>query len=170
MILVFFFSHKDHNQLISIVTNEITNILIWLKANKLSMNLSKTHFMFFHPRQKLLSFYYSLVYPYLTDCNVAWSATHCSNLNCTCLLQKRIVQLIAKAGYLSDTAPLCCQLRLLHIFSINSFSIPIFKCSYHHILLPVTYQCFFFSRMVNDSINTVLELPFNIDHIFVELI
>ena len=46
MILAFFVLTKDPNQLISIITNELTQILIWLKANKLSLNLSKTNFVF----------------------------------------------------------------------------------------------------------------------------
>jgi len=119
---------------------------------------------FYFSSKALLSFYYSLLYPYLTYCNVAWSFTYCPNLNCIWPLQKRIVRLIAKAGYLANTAPLFCQLRLLDIFSINSFSIAIFMWSYHYNLLQVT-----FSWLVNDSINIILELPFNIDHIFVEL-
>ena len=48
-------SRKDPNQLISIVTNELTKTSIWLKANKLSLNLSKTNCMFFHPRQKKIN-------------------------------------------------------------------------------------------------------------------
>ena len=47
-----FGSHKDANHLVSIVNNELAKIIIWLKVNKLSLNLTKTNFMIFHPRQK----------------------------------------------------------------------------------------------------------------------
>ena len=47
-----FCSHKDANHLVSIVNNELAKLVIWLKVNKLSLNLSKTNFMIFHPRQK----------------------------------------------------------------------------------------------------------------------
>ena len=47
-----FCSHKDANHLVSIVNNELAKIIIWLKVNKLSLNLTKTNFMIFHPRQK----------------------------------------------------------------------------------------------------------------------
>ena len=47
-----FCSHKDANHLVSIVNNELAKIIISLKVNKLSLNLSKTNFMIFHPRQK----------------------------------------------------------------------------------------------------------------------
>ena len=48
----YFSSHKDANHLVSIVNNELAKIVIWLKVNKLSLNLTKTNFMIFHPRQK----------------------------------------------------------------------------------------------------------------------
>ena len=47
-----FCSHKDANHLVSIVNNELAKIIIWLKVNKLSLNLTKTNFMIFYPRQK----------------------------------------------------------------------------------------------------------------------
>ena len=37
-----FCSHKDASHLVSIVNNEFAKIIIWLKANKLSLNLTKT--------------------------------------------------------------------------------------------------------------------------------
>ena len=50
----YFSSHKHANDLVSIVNNELAKIVIWLKVNKLSLNLTKTNFMIFmiHPRQK----------------------------------------------------------------------------------------------------------------------
>ena len=203
-----FCSHKDANHLVSIVNNELAKIVNWLKVNKLSLNLTKTNFMIFHPRQKkvnvnvpltlentvikqvtetkflgvlidqhlswkphidfvskkisksvgiiakarfylssqtLMILYYSLVYPFLTYCNVAWSSTYCSNLNCIYLLQKRLVRLITKAHYLANTAPLFSQLKVLDIFSINSFSVATFMYSYHHNLLPNSFHDLFLS-------------------------
>ena len=74
---------------------------------------------------------------------MAWSSIYCSNLNCVYLLQKCIVPLIAKVDYLPNTVPLFCQLRLLDIFRVNSFSIAIFMYSCHHNSLLNTFQCFF---------------------------
>ena len=47
-----FCSHTDANHLVSIVNNKLAKIIIWLKVNKLFLNLTKTNFMIFHPRQK----------------------------------------------------------------------------------------------------------------------
>ena len=41
-------------------------------------------------------------------------------------LQKRIVRLTTKAHYLANTTPLFSQLKVLDIFSINSFSVATF--------------------------------------------
>ena len=97
---------------------------------------------FYLSYQTLLTLYYSLVYPFLTYCNVAWSSTYCSNPNCIYLLQKR---LIAKAHYLANTAPLFSQLKVLDIFSINSFSVATFMYSCHHNLLPSSFRDLFLS-------------------------
>ena len=48
--------------------------------------------------------------------------------------------LITKAQYLANTAPLFTQLKVLDIFSINSFSVATFMYSYHHNLLPNSFS------------------------------
>ena len=50
-----FFSHRDTDRLVSIANNELAKIVTWLKANKLSLNLTKTNFMIFHPGQKKIN-------------------------------------------------------------------------------------------------------------------
>ena len=47
-----FCSHTDANHFVSFVNNELARIIIWLKVNKLSLNLTKTNFIIFDPRQK----------------------------------------------------------------------------------------------------------------------
>ena len=106
---------------------------------------------FYLSSQTLMTLYYSLVYPFLTYCNVAWSSTYCSNLNCIYLLQKRLVRLITKAHYLANTAPLFSQLKVLDIFSINSFSVATFMYSYHNNLLPSSFHDLFLSNIILDD-------------------
>ena len=45
-------SHKDLNCLSDMLNLEMNKLSIWFKANKLSLNLKKTKFMVFKPRQK----------------------------------------------------------------------------------------------------------------------
>ena len=48
-----FFKHHDIKHHFTVVNNELVNIKDWLTANKLSSNVEKTRFSFFHkPRNK----------------------------------------------------------------------------------------------------------------------
>ena len=117
--------------------------LSWNSHSFISKKISKTvgiiaKTRFYLSSKSLLTLYYSLVYPYLTYCNVAWSSTYCSNRNRIYLLQKRVVPLnISKTHYLANTAPLLSHLKVLDIYSINSFSVATFMYSYHHNLLSI---------------------------------
>ena len=48
-----FSSGKDRNVLESKTNSELSNISLWLKVNKLSLNIKKTHYMMFFRRKKL---------------------------------------------------------------------------------------------------------------------
>ena len=47
-----FLSGKDPNLLVKIMNQEMENVVDWLKLNKLSLNLKKTHFILFCRRKK----------------------------------------------------------------------------------------------------------------------
>ena len=44
-------SHSNYNDLIRIVNDELKNISVWFKANKLSLNIKKTNYVIFKNRQ-----------------------------------------------------------------------------------------------------------------------
>jgi hypothetical protein len=47
-----FCSHKDFSSLGNIINSEIEKLSEWFKANKLSINIKKSNYMIFKPRQK----------------------------------------------------------------------------------------------------------------------
>ena len=47
-----FFNHKDIKHLFTVVNNELVNIRDWFTANKLSLNVEKTKYSFFHKPSK----------------------------------------------------------------------------------------------------------------------
>jgi hypothetical protein len=47
-----FLSGKDPEMLIATINNEMLNVVQWLNTNKLSLNVSKTHFILFKTRRK----------------------------------------------------------------------------------------------------------------------
>ena len=47
-----FFSHSNLESLYLIVNGELNRLTDWFRANKLSVNIKKSNFMIFRPRQK----------------------------------------------------------------------------------------------------------------------
>ena len=112
--------------------SHINNICI-----KISKSIGIIHrSRFYLSKQTKLSLYYTLVYPYLSYCNVVWSSTYATNINRIFLLQKRAVRSIANATYCSHSAPIFSSLKVLDIFKIISFHIAKFMFLFHHCLLP----------------------------------
>ena len=54
-LMYIFFSHKNPELLMHKVNIELCKLTCWLQANKLSLNIKKTKFMVFRPRQKRLT-------------------------------------------------------------------------------------------------------------------
>ena len=50
-----FFSHNDLSILTNMINVELPKLSEWFKANKLSINVSKSKYMIFKPRQKRLT-------------------------------------------------------------------------------------------------------------------
>ena len=48
------FSHKDEKAIENTVNGELKQVANWLSANKLSLNVSKSNLLLFHPPQKKL--------------------------------------------------------------------------------------------------------------------
>ena len=50
-----FYAGKDPDEMIKTMNNELKKLLVWLKANKLCLNVKKTHYMFFSPPHKCVN-------------------------------------------------------------------------------------------------------------------
>ena len=57
-----FYSHSNITHLIATLNNELNNINIWMKANKLSVNIEKTNYIVFKSRQKKINDNFALFY------------------------------------------------------------------------------------------------------------
>ena len=125
--------------------------------------LSRTRF-YLSCKTKLM-LYYTLIYPYITYCNSAWSSTYVSNLNRIYYLQKRAVRAVTNSDYRAHTATLFSKLKILDIFQINTLDIAKFMFRYHNNLLPPLFLNLF---MTNKSIDMTQEQPVIIARIPVE--
>ena len=50
-----FASHKSLDNLIKLFIEELDEVAKWLNINKLSLNVTKTHFIVFHNKQKVIN-------------------------------------------------------------------------------------------------------------------
>jgi hypothetical protein len=194
-----FYSHSDPNYLESVMNEELQMFDVWMKCNKLSVNIKKTNYVIFKSSKKKiphnfifcygneilkqenttkflgvyidqhltwkdhishickkisksvgiiyrsrfylstktkLSLYYTLIYPYITYCNIAWSSTYVTNVNRIFYLQKRAVRAITNSNFRAHSTPLFSQLGILDIFKVNSLYIARFMFCYNSQLLP----------------------------------
>ena len=70
---------------------------------------------FYISKFSLRTLYYSLVYPYLYYCTIAWGSTCPSNLNRLVILQKRVIRIINKDTFDAHTDPIFRDLKLLRV-------------------------------------------------------
>ena len=126
-----FYSDKDLQHLEETVNRELGEINTWLCANKLSLNIDKTHFVVFHPYQKTLNYsmkieidgktlnqYKSVKYlGILIDCHLNW---------------KEHIQQLSKK--ISRGIGVLCKIR-------HYVNVKILVQLYHAIILPFFSYC-----------------------------
>ena len=105
-----------------------------------------------HLSIKLLStLYNTMIYPYLTYCNVIWANTYSTRLRSIFMLQKKIVRIITFSNYTEESRPLFKSLKILDIYELNTYLTGIFMYWYYHGNLPVYFINFF---VQNESIHS----------------
>ena len=126
-----FYSDKDLQHVEEIVNRELGEINTWLCANKLSLNIDKTHFVIFHPYEKKLNYsmkieiggktvneHKSVKYlGILIDCHLNW--------------KEHIQQLLKK---ISRGIGVLCKIR-------HYVNVKILTQLYHAIILPFFSYC-----------------------------
>jgi hypothetical protein len=95
------------------------------------------------PKSILLNLYYTLIFPYLSYCNISWGSNYPSRLKPLIILQKRAIRLICGVHWRSSSAPLYLSHMLLSLLNINKFQICLFMHRYHQRLLPHTFNNYF---------------------------
>ena len=75
----------------------------------------------FLPKYILISLYYTLVYPYLNYCILAWGNTFTSHLEPIRILQKKLVRIITFQPYSCHTSPLFQDLNFLKLDDIYKY-------------------------------------------------
>ena len=82
-----------------------------------------------------LSLYYTLIYPYLSYCNIVWSSTYNTRLNIIFPLQKSAIHALTITRNCAHTAPLFVKPKILNIFGVFMFHVAKFMFCFHHHLM-----------------------------------
>src|SRR5688572_30251381 len=65
------------------------------------------------PRYILVNLYYSLIYPYMSYCNLTWASTYRTRLTMLTTLQKRVIRIICNVPYRASTKRLFLNMKIL---------------------------------------------------------
>jgi len=91
----------------------------------------------------LQGLYYSLIFPYLSYCNICWASTYSFYLKKLESLQKRAIRTIFLLCWSVSTKPIFRTYNILRLSDIYKFQISLFMFRYHHKLLPRTFDGYF---------------------------
>ena len=131
--------------------------LSWIPyINHVCLKISKSIGIIYRSRFYLsskskLALYYSLVYPYLSYCNITSASTYVTNLNRIFILQKRAERVLTNSDFRAHSTPLFLQLKILDVFKLNAFHVAKFMfCHHHQILPPLFSNLFFLNKQVHN--------------------
>src|SRR6218665_991645 len=113
-------------------------------SNKIAKNvgiIARSSYLL--PQTIRTKLYYSIIFPYLTYCNVVWASNYESRLSRLVILQKRAIRVVARVSSREHTGPIFSRLKILNIEQIKTFQVGEFMYKYHHGLLPLAFRGFF---------------------------
>ena len=105
----------------------------------------------FLPLKTLLTLYNTMIYPYLTYCNIIWASRYPTRLKPFLRIQKKIIRIITFANYTEKSGLLFKSLKILKIFELNTYLTAVFMYSYNDEKLPAFFDNFF---QTNESIHS----------------
>ena len=94
-------------------------------------------------RKGLLTSYYTFVYPYLTYCNHIWGNIYQSDLKRLCVLQNKIVRIIAGVKPRESAGPLYDSLGIMKLTDLNKYLIARFMFRYCINMVPKLFASYF---------------------------
>ena len=88
----------------------------------------------------MYTLYCSLFQPHISYCNELWGNTYASNVNCLCIIQRKVVRLICNADRLAHTNELFKELYILKFPEFVQYKTAILMCYLFHGTLPIHLQ------------------------------
>ena len=106
------------------------------------------------PKSTIHALYYSLIFPYLSYCNVAWGCNYACRLKPLIVLQKRALRIVHMLPWLASTKPVFQMYNILRLETITKHQIGLFMYQYHYKLLPSGFDNYFCQGISVHSHNT----------------
>ena len=91
-------------------------------------------------QKTLISLYYSLIYPYLTYCQLIWGKASCTHLKRITVLQKRAIRVICGVNFLAHTEPLFNKTKIIRFQELYNYLTIIFIYKLKNNLLPLSFR------------------------------
>ena len=88
----------------------------------------------------MYTLYCSLFQPHISYCNELWGNTYASNVNCLCIIQRKVVRLICNADRLTHTNELFKELYILKFPECVQYKTAILMFHLFHGTLPIHLQ------------------------------
>ena len=115
--------------------------------------------------ETLQAIYYTMMYPYLTYCNINWTSTYPTRLKPLLTIQKKkIVRIMTFAHYEDKSRPQFLSLNILNIYELNIFLMAIFMYPFFNDRVPSYFRNYFILNEKFYSHNTR-----SASHIFIDL-
>ena len=108
----------------------------------------------FFNTDNLYNFYYSLIYPYLTNGNTVWGVSGMNTLNPLIILQKKIVRILSKSGRRDHTLPLFKNLNILPLKCLYVYNVLLYMYKVRNERLPDIFNTIFIKFRDVSSRNT----------------
>lgn len=101
-------------------------------------------------RKILMNLYYTMIYPFISYCNIVWASTYKTNLNNLLLMQKQFRRLGSNTDRYAHALPLFRNLEILNIYGVNKLQICLFVFKHKNNMLPDMFKHFFqFNSLVH---------------------
>jgi Reverse transcriptase (RNA-dependent DNA polymerase) len=150
----------DGNRLERVQSTKFLGVYIdeklnWIAhTNHVSLSISKALGILYRirnvlPNKVLLILYHTMIYPYLSYCNIIWGGANLSILKKVIVLQKRAIRLVTRSSYRAPTGPLFRRLRLLRLEDIHKLQTALFMFKFKYCILPLSCMNYFSVNLIH---------------------
>ena len=104
--------------------------------------------------KNLKELYNTMVYPYLTYCNINWASTYPNRLRSIYIALRKLVKLTTFSSFRETSQPLFKLLKIMNIYEINLCLIANFMYLHYYGKRPETFDNYFVKNDSKHSYNT----------------